>query len=323
MVSASSFESFEAAAAASAVDKSSNNDETRNSHCHNEGEPQYPITASEEANNNALESSKKRKRRPTASLLKKAMEELDNIWINVDKDGNHHDDETNCNTNNNNNYREAQLALGHALPPSEMDRVRKTTALLVNVLTQDIHEPAIRALVANEELKSTQLKLKSELEMSQKEVERLRRSEQRSKEAIKVCGSENVLWLVARVVIVLCVERCFFLRFDSHVFSSHIFFFFFAESLEGRRGIGGAHKGRLPDQTGRGQDAGRSLARNFRTRCRPQGLDGGPAASRAPLERRRQPQDRKDQAPARQAPPRAGGPVGAGARGRIVVVAAE
>ena len=193
MVSAIALESFEAAAAATAVDKLSTNDDERSSiHCRPTSQHPIAVAASEES------SKKKRKRRPTASLLKKAMEELDTIWINVGKDGHHPDDDgdgddgTSCdntnnnsskNKNNNNNNREAQQ---HTLPPSEMDRVRKTTALLVNVLTQDIHEPAIRALVANEELKSTQLKLKSELERNQKEVERLKRSDQRSKEAIKV-----------------------------------------------------------------------------------------------------------------------------------------
>ena len=229
MLSATTFESFEAAAAASAVDKLSNNDdETRSIHCRNISQDPIAVAASEES------SKKKRKRRPTSSLLKKSMEELDSIWINADKDGHHHDDDddgTSCNTNNNNNNnnknnnREAQQ---HTLPPSEMDRVRKTTALLVNVLTQDIHEPAIRALVANEELKSTQLKLKSELERNQKEVERLKRSDQRSKEAIKVgglVGSNTYCGAVASAVLcfVLCVERCFFLRFHSCAFfSSHL-----------------------------------------------------------------------------------------------------
>ena len=60
----------------------------------------------------------------------------------------------------------------------------------MKVFTQDIHEPAIRALVTNEELQASQMQLKSELEAKHKEVERLRRSEERSKEAIKVSLEE-------------------------------------------------------------------------------------------------------------------------------------
>ncbi len=115
----------------------------------------------------SLQARKKRKR-PTAMLLKTAMEDLDKIW------------ETTA------SGKDQDCEAANTLPLSDMQRVQQTTDLLVKVFTQDIHEPAIRALVTNEELKVSNSKLQSELETKQKEVERLRRSEQRSKEAIKV-----------------------------------------------------------------------------------------------------------------------------------------
>lgn len=137
----------------------------------------------------SLEARKKRKR-PTALLLKSAMENLDRIWMNGNDNGSSEDNE-NSNDNGGGNQeertanREAQPSPSR-IPASDMDRIRQTTDLLVNVFTKDIHEPAIRALVANDDLKASQMKLTSELETKQKEVDRLKRSEQRSKEAIKV-----------------------------------------------------------------------------------------------------------------------------------------
>ena len=115
----------------------------------------------------SLQARKKRKR-PTAMLLKTAMEDLDKIWETAAGD------------------EEQDREAAPTLALSDMQRVQQTTDLLVKVFTQDIHEPAIQALVTNEELKASNSKLQSELETKQKEVERLRRSEQRSKEAIKV-----------------------------------------------------------------------------------------------------------------------------------------
>lgn len=126
----------------------------------------------------SLEARKKRKR-PTALLLKNAMEDLDRIWMNSSDEGHREQEEENAN-------REATQTQSTAtIPPSEIHRVRQTTDLLVKVLAQDIHAPAIRALVTNEDLKVTQTKLQSELDAKRKEVERLRRSEQRSKETIE------------------------------------------------------------------------------------------------------------------------------------------
>lgn len=127
---------------------------------------------------------RKKRKRPTASLLKNAMVDLDRIWLNgnVEEAGHEECQESNC---------EAQRT--DAIPPSDMDRIRQTTDLLVKVFTQDIHEPAIRALATNEELQASQMQLKSELEAKQKEVERLRRSEERSKEVIKVSPKEPKL----------------------------------------------------------------------------------------------------------------------------------
>lgn len=119
---------------------------------------------------------RKKRKRPTASLLKNAMEDLDKIWLNGYFEEAEHEEGQESN-------REAQHT--DAISPSGMDRIRQTTDLLVKVFTQDIHEPAIRALVTNEELQASQMQLKSELEAKHKEVERLRRSEERSKEAIK------------------------------------------------------------------------------------------------------------------------------------------
>lgn len=125
----------------------------------------------------SLEARKKRKR-PTASLLKNAMMDLDRIWMNANIEE--------AAAAENQQDLEANYDAQHidTIPPSDMSRIRQTTDLLVKVFTKDIHEPAIRALVTNEELKASEMKLKSELESKQKEVERLRRSEQRSKEAI-------------------------------------------------------------------------------------------------------------------------------------------
>lgn len=126
---------------------------------------------------------RKKRKRPTALLLKNAMRDLDRIWMNanaVEEEEDSQEEERESN-------REAQHTA--TIPPSEMNCIRQTTDLLVKVFTEDIHEPAIRALTTNEELKATQLKLKSELETKNKEIERLRRSEQRSKEAMQV--SEN------------------------------------------------------------------------------------------------------------------------------------
>ena len=123
---------------------------------------------------------RKKRKRPTASLLKNAMRDLDRIWMNA----NAVEEEEGDSQEDRESNREAQHAA--TIPISEMNCIRQTTGLLVKVLTEDIHEPAIRALTTNEELKATQLKLKSELETKQKEIERLRRSDQRSKEAMQV-----------------------------------------------------------------------------------------------------------------------------------------
>jgi ferredoxin-like protein FixX len=175
-----------------------------------EGVPESPsfdesrkvVAAVSEESNSVMETSKKRKR-PTASLLKHAMEELDSIWINAETDaGDEADTEDDDHgermaTKNHPNRNRHQVP-EQELCPADLFRVRQTSSLLVKVLTQDIHEPAIRALVENEELKASQMKLKTELESSQKEVERLRRSEQRSKEAIKVCPNICYLLLCAQ-----------------------------------------------------------------------------------------------------------------------------
>ena len=133
----------------------------------NAGDDGVAIAPTWEAARASLQARKKRKR-PTAMLLKTAMQDLDKIWETAV-----HGQDQDCEA-------------APTLPLSDMEKVQKTTDLLVKVFTQDIHEPAIQALVTNEELKASNSKLQSELETKQKEVERLRRSEQRSKEAIKV-----------------------------------------------------------------------------------------------------------------------------------------
>ncbi len=134
---------------------------------------------------------RKKRKRPTASLLKNAMRDLDRIWMNTNavEEEEEDDDEDEGSQEDRESNREAQHAA--TIPALEMNCIRQTTDLLVKVFTEDIHEPAIRALTTNEELKATQLKLKSELETKQKEIKRLRRSEQRSKEAMQASTNER------------------------------------------------------------------------------------------------------------------------------------
>eukprot|EP00532_Pseudo-nitzschia_australis_P018371 CAMPEP_0168311568 /NCGR_PEP_ID=MMETSP0142_2-20121227/67433_1 /TAXON_ID=44445 /ORGANISM="Pseudo-nitzschia australis, Strain 10249 10 AB" /LENGTH=428 /DNA_ID=CAMNT_0008264475 /DNA_START=139 /DNA_END=1425 /DNA_ORIENTATION=- len=134
-----------------------------------------------------------------ASSLKNAMEELDRIW-DVDEsssddnydydddDENTVDDENNSNSNSNNNSNNnnnSSDTTNNDPDASSCDRVRQTAALLVKAFSQELYDPAIRALSENEELRSRTTDLTNQLETSNREVERLKRSEQRSKESIQ------------------------------------------------------------------------------------------------------------------------------------------
>ena len=151
--------------------------------------------------------SRKRKR-PTAMLLKKAMEDLDEIWmrdnpVRNDEDGNPVDDAAGAAGNDGGGGGEKQpdesstttthdLRGEILLPPSDMDRIRRTTDLLVRVFREDIHGPAVRALASNEGLAEEKSRLEAELAAARKDVDRLRKTELRSRDTIQVSVSSFV-----------------------------------------------------------------------------------------------------------------------------------
>ena len=162
-----------------------------------------------------------------ASSLKNAMEELDRIWDvdesssddtydynyddenTVDENSNDDDDGTNRNNNSNDSSNTNNNSNNNNDPnASSCDRVRQTAALLVKAFSQELYDPAIRALSENEELRSRTTDLTNQLESSKREVERLKRSEQRSKKSIQV---SVILYCVILywngVVLVLVLNR--------------------------------------------------------------------------------------------------------------------
>ena len=239
---------------------------------------------------------RKKRKRPTAMLLKSAMEDLDKIWETPGGEGGRA-----C---------EAEPIL----PLDVMRKVQQTTNLLVKVFTKDIHEPAIQALATNEELKASKLKLQSELDTKSKEVERLRRSEQRSKEAIQV-WYPNCKALNSLIVFYIYLTNFIRLSLDLLLFTpaSH-----FTESPQGRHRICRSNQGRIPDQTLGSQDASRFASCHLGTRCFPKGLLDCPAIGQPAPGRRRKPQNRTHQAPARQTPVGTGGSIGPGPGGPTV-----
>lgn len=111
------------------------------------------------------------------SSLKDAMDELDRIW-NIDGED---DDDNNDELTVEENDAEASALT----PPSACDPVRQTAALLVRAFSHEVYDPAINALTENEELRTRTADLTNQVETNLREIERLRRSEQRSKESIK------------------------------------------------------------------------------------------------------------------------------------------
>ncbi|VEU36418.1 unnamed protein product [Pseudo-nitzschia multistriata] len=116
-----------------------------------------------------------------ASSLKDAMEELDRIW-DVD------DDDNSCasSLSSFDEDHEKQMQNVESLPSSpSRNRVRQTAALLVRVFSNELYDPAVQALAEHEELRSEAINLTHQLEISQREVKRLKGSELRSKESIQ------------------------------------------------------------------------------------------------------------------------------------------
>ena len=85
---------------------------------------------------------------------------------------------TNANSNANSNSNDDNVVY--------KKRVRETTELVLQSFHKDLYEPAIKFAEENQQLQELNIELKNKLETKVREVERLRKSELRSKDIIKV-----------------------------------------------------------------------------------------------------------------------------------------
>ncbi|OEU12832.1 hypothetical protein FRACYDRAFT_244105 [Fragilariopsis cylindrus CCMP1102] len=147
------------------------------------------------------------KKRKTNSINTNTMEELERIWNRqADSPAVEGDDSSILSSSNNDkendNYKTSSTSSSgsNGIPSSSLKtinanadandvvykkRVRETTELVLQTFHKDLYEPAIRFAEENQSLQELNIELKNNLETKVREVERLRKSELRSKDIIK------------------------------------------------------------------------------------------------------------------------------------------